>query len=122
MGLSRELVRHWNEVLCHENLGLIESNNKIFPETIIMNYRMIQLRECAREWVNNFDESKLEKIRWGENRGSPNYMHRRVIELLSDGLSTRDISNQLERDSIKIGFQGVARIINRYLGKQNDHR
>lgn len=119
MGMSRDIVRHWNEVLCQENLGLIESNNKIFPETIVMNYKMIQLRDCAREWVNNFDDSKLEKIRWGEHRGSPNYMHRRVIELFSEGFSTRDISSQLEKDSIKIGFQGVARIINRYLGKQN---
>lgn len=122
MGLNRELLQKWNAILCEENLGLIESNNKIFPETIIMNHRMILLRDTAREWVNNFDESRLEKIRWGEHRGSPNYLHRRVIELFADGLSTRDISNQLEVDSIKIGFQGVARIINRYLGKHNDRR
>lgn len=119
MGLERDLVRQWNQRLCDENLGLIESSNRIFPETIVMNYRMIQMRDRAREWVNSFDDSKLEKIRWGDLRGTPNFMHRRVIELFSEGNSTRDISNQLHSDDIRIGFQGVARIINRYLGQQN---
>lgn len=119
MGLEKDLVRQWNERLCEDNLGLIESSNRIFPETIVMNYRMIQLRDKAREWVNSFDDSKLETIRYGELRGTPNFMHRRVIELFSEGNSTRDISKQLGKFNIKIEFQGIARIINRYVGPNN---
>ncbi len=116
MGLNRDLLKHWNKILCRENLGLIESNQQIFPEKIVMDYRMIQLRSKAAEWLESFDSSKLEKIRYGETKGTPNYMHRRVIELFSQGQSAREISRSLEKDSIKIGFQGIARIINRYLG------
>lgn len=113
---ARALEAHWNRVLEEENLGVIESGRCILSEYIFLsNGRAVRLAK-AEAWLSEFSPQKLEKIRKGPNKGAPNFMHKRVVELYIRHRSTRRVATTLLSEGYSIGFQGVAKILLRYLG------
>lgn len=120
--VDKEILQFWNDRLAKDGMGLIEESNGIFPEVIDLTKYSNQLeilykiRVKAVVWLVFFKEDQLEKIRYGKNKGKPNFIHKTVIELFAKGLSTRQISKQLRSKRSPLGHQGVARVITRYLG------
>lgn len=120
--VEKDVLKYWNSILSNDGLALIEDNNQVFPEVIDssenpLEHNTFKKRAMAIAWLLLFKESKLEKVRYGEKRGQPNFTHKRIIEFYAKGLSTRKISTKLQGENVLIGYQGVARIIVRYLGE-----
>lgn len=114
---SKALEEHWNRVLADEDLDVIEKGNCILSEYIFLsNGRAVRLAR-AEAWLSKYTPEKLEKIRKGAHRGSPNDMHKRAIELYVKNKSVRKAADALNKEGHQIRFQGVAKILNRYLGE-----